>query len=119
VTKDDFEPALDLDQPVEGEAALELPWNDPGAKSDPEAIITLDPRGSAVAICYEVARLGLDLLGGELRSPLLAVPVLRGVPRIKPGTPLPQRCDARIELDRETMQSRSVGAGGLRLDLPA
>jgi hypothetical protein len=51
-------------------------------------------------------------------SPLRAEPVLRGVTRVRPGTPLEQRCDGRVELDPETGQLIALAAGALRLQAP-
>lgn len=118
LTVEDLEPARELDHAVEGDTVLELPWNEAGSSAGAEAILALDTQGGAVAICYEAPEEGLALFGGELRCPLVAAPVLRGVPRLKPGRPLPQACDARVELDPETKLLRAVAARGLRLELP-
>ena len=50
------------------------------------AVLEAEPEGVAV-----------DEL--ELVAPLLAVPTLRGVPRVAPGTPLPSAAPIAIELD--------------------
>lgn len=99
VSPADFEPATDVDHPIGPEGAF--PWGDgdraPGTSA--EAVLAVDQAGGAAVVCYDVAEQGFPLFDGELVSPLVAQPVLRGVPRVRPGTPLSQRCAGRLEFD--------------------
>jgi gamma-glutamyltranspeptidase/glutathione hydrolase len=118
VSSDDFAPAMDLDQPAS--VPLEFPWGaeDRAAGCSSEVVIAIDRKGEAVVVCYEVANEGLAVCGGELVCPLVAQPVLRGVPRVRPGTALPQRCSGRIEINPDTGQVVAVASGSLRLVAP-
>lgn len=111
VSRDDLEAVSDVDErAAESEAdgggtSLTIPWHEEsavGSAVERHAIIAIDRRGSAAAICYEDATSGIPILDGELVCPLLARPVQRSVPRIAPGTPLSQVCPARIQLDGES-----------------
>lgn len=119
VSEDDFEPADDLDHPAQVEDGLVLPWQDDARNPDARVILAADRRGSAVAVCYEDASEGAALFGGELLCPLLAVPVLRGVPRVSPGASLPQACSPRINVEESTNRVLSVSAGTLFLAVPS
>jgi Gamma-glutamyltranspeptidase len=52
-------------------------------------VAAADARGQMAIACYEVAEEGLRVESLELVMPLLAVPVLRGRTRVRPGTPCP------------------------------
>lgn len=118
VGEDDFQPAQDLDHPARLEDGLVLPWQLSGSNPNARAILTTDRRGTAVAFCYEDATVGLPLFAGELICPLLAEPVMRGVPRVRPGVSLPQVCAPRVALDEASNRVLAVSVGSLTLAVP-
>jgi len=72
-----------------GASAFTVPWSPPEASAGgAEAIVACDGRGIVAAIAY--APTGSGLLVPELGISLAsdAVPVLRGITRVTPGTPL-------------------------------
>lgn len=102
LTRDDFDQVSALDLPAEvGDALVSQGFPDPTPHRDlePQAIVALDRRGSAAVLCYAKAVAGAPILDGELLAPRIAVPVLRGVTRVRPGTPLSPAGGASIELD--------------------
>lgn len=53
-----------------------------------EVIVAADGRGLVAAACYAPSPIGVFVPELGLRLPSSAVPILRGVPRVTPGTPL-------------------------------
>ena len=102
VTAQDFARVPAVDQPCSISQApsgtrLGVPWLGP---SDPQqSVCTLDARGNAVCLCYERSEDGLPIADWDLLAPPRAVPVMRGVPRVTPGEPLPAPARLAIELD--------------------
>jgi len=85
---------LDLLASSDDGARVGLPW--PAAQG-PEpanqggrahALVAVDARGLFVALAFTALSSPLELAGYEVTVPLLAEPVLRGVSRVAPGTPL-------------------------------
>jgi gamma-glutamyltranspeptidase/glutathione hydrolase len=67
-----------------------VPWLDEALDATPCRLLCVaDSRGVVAVACWEEHHDGVDLPPIGLRAPLVAVPVLRGVPRLPPGTPLP------------------------------
>lgn len=64
------------------------PWDPAGDAAAVEAIVACDARGIVAALAYRPARTGVMIDELELMSGLDAIPVLRGVTRVAPGTPL-------------------------------
>ena len=73
---------------------VEAPWAGQGADADKSsmgvgcAVCAVDVRGTFAALCYRRLVDGFPIDDLELEAPLSAVPVLRGVTRVAPGTPL-------------------------------
>jgi gamma-glutamyltranspeptidase/glutathione hydrolase len=95
LTPADFGAVPDVDQPaVEAAGALlepgwardELDGTDLGIGG---AVVAVDIRGMFAALSYRRTVNGFPLEDLELESPLVAVPVLRGVTRVAPGARLP------------------------------
>jgi len=111
LTAADLEPPPDTDVAArEGndgtEACYELPWSDAasvgaGAAGFDAGVCAVDTQGVFAAVGYRVADSGLTIAELELVAPLLAVPVLRGVPRIAPGARLGKPNFIRLLLDAE------------------
>jgi gamma-glutamyltranspeptidase/glutathione hydrolase len=118
ISREDFTPSADVDHGVSAPAGFPWAGQTGPAGSTCQAVIAIDRRGTAAVVCYDVAEEGIPISGGELISPLAAEPVLRGVTRVRPGTPLPQRCDGCIEIDPESGRIEGVASGSLRLGVP-
>src|SRR5690606_35204416 len=91
VTPGDLRAPSQLDQPArERGDELGLPFepSDAAQGGAAHAIVAVDARGLFVGLEFTVLESGLELTGYEPTVPLMAVPVLRGVPRVAPGTPL-------------------------------
>jgi gamma-glutamyltranspeptidase/glutathione hydrolase len=119
VSHDDFDPATDVDHALELGAGF--PWgptDTASAESSRHAILAVDPSGGAAVVCYELVEDGMPVCGGELISPLAAHPVRRGIPRVRPGTPLPQRCEGRLELTPDGRIAAAI-CGALRVAAPS
>ncbi len=102
VTPDDFEElgVLDLacaEHPTPAGTQLSVPWDCPNLPQ--ESIIVVDHRGTAVAIAYQQTMTGVEIPALELLAPSAAQPVMRGVSRVTPGTPLPAPSALQVELD--------------------
>lgn len=100
---------LVIDTPVvqEGDGArrrLTVPWEGEVNEVMPElgmghAVIAIDIRGVAAALCFRRITQGLEVPALRLELPLAAVPVQRGVPRVAPGTRLAAPCPMAIVTD--------------------
>lgn len=77
-----------------------------------EIVAAADAWGLTVALAYEVySPDGLAVLPGlQIATPLVAMPVQRGVPRLPPGTPMPMRAPITI-VDRGGGHVVALGAG--------
>lgn len=92
----------------EGES-LTLPWQGGGSQLEqmlaqrawgrPQNIVAVDATGLFVALSYRELPERAYLEEFEVTMPAFAVPVLRGVPRVTPGEPLPT--PAELYLDRD------------------
>jgi len=93
ITASDLGSQADVDRPARTvEDVLDLPWAGVAGPEETQggvahALLAVDGRGLFVGL--EFTALGSELELGEyqVRVPLLAEPVLRGVPRVAPGTP--------------------------------
>lgn len=57
-----------------------------------ELLAASDTRGLVAVACYESPKKGVPIPGTDLVAPLFAEPVKRGIPRVRPGEPLPAPC---------------------------
>lgn len=85
-------------------ALLEVPWVAELSPITPAfglgcGILAMDAQGVFAALSYRQVTGGVTIEALELTAPRLAIPVLRGVPRVRPGTPLP--CPTPIALRRD------------------
>jgi hypothetical protein len=126
VTSGDLRAPAGLDQPaLEVGDTLCLPFDaniDGGAKAQggtAHAIVAVDARGLFVGLEFTVLDGGAELTGYEVTVPLLAVPVLRGVPRVAPGTPLGTLPPLRLvrEAGAITRVEAELGVGRAPLSL--
>jgi gamma-glutamyltranspeptidase/glutathione hydrolase len=106
VTRDDLDAPLPAIVPAReanltgaaGRAAF-VPWREGamlGKKDEPaiagthtHVVAAIDHRGLVALACYERAGEGIPLEALDLVAPFAASPVLRGRPRVRPGTPVP------------------------------
>jgi len=102
LTPSDFEPPEGIDAVAReiaegGVSWFEAPWAEVDATAEPDdraaqgaghAIVAVDTHGRFAALAYRVVEQGLTIADLDLIAPLQAVPVLRGVPRVAPGTRL-------------------------------
>lgn len=108
----DLEFTPELDQPARASGALRTPpwaderpdssqvsdtdWQDQALRQ--HGIGASDASGGLAALCYDNATAGLRVDELELVSPLNAVPVRRGLPRVMPGRFLPAPTPVSIEI---------------------
>lgn len=73
--------------------AYRTPWGAPEEASSGagHAIVAGDSKGLFAALSYGELTNGLELTPFETTVPMTAQPVLRGVTRVPPGTPIPRR----------------------------
>ena len=107
LTRDDLEAVLPVIVPAEGRlaglprraSAAFVPWREaavPAARSEPslsgahvQVVAAVDHRGLVAVACYERHDDGILIESLGLVAPFTASPVLRGKPRVRPGTPVP------------------------------
>lgn len=65
------------------------PWHDPTATAPARALHLVSERGSLAGVISAAPTRSIALFDGELELPALAEPMLKSVPRLRPGTPLP------------------------------
>lgn len=109
LTVEDLNAPEDLQLPAErhtpnaGHRAA-LPWqsNQPpsGDAGTPHALVVVDSRGLCVALHFWNLPQTLYLETFEVAFPALAVPVMRGIPRVMPGQVLPSPGAPWLELSR-------------------
>jgi len=110
LTQQDFDVVPAVDHPAR-EAVLgagmwvEAPWGDEPAEAlapgGGHAVLAVDVHGVFAALAFREATEGLAVEELELVAPLLAVPVMRGVARVRPGTRLPAPAPVALGCDRE------------------
>lgn len=104
--------------------AYHTPWGkaDNATAGAGHAIVAGDSKGLFVALSYGELSSGLELTPFETTVPMTAQPVLRGVPRISPGAPIPRADNLRIlRTQSGTVCGAAAGVGQrvlsvLRLD---
>jgi hypothetical protein len=74
-------------------------WATTTVSPQTEFIGAIDARGGAAMLCYERATEGLTIAEWDLLAPACAVPVMRGVTRVRAGVPLVAPAPIAIELD--------------------
>jgi gamma-glutamyltranspeptidase/glutathione hydrolase len=104
------EPSLKL----AGVQAALPPWHDlaaPSASStDPSPLLVLaSERGNLAALFLHHPGRAIPLFEGEVELPAVGQPVLRGVPRLKPGSPLPLAVPLAVLLE-DARATHVVGA---------
>lgn len=62
-------------------------------------VVAADPSGGLAAVVADRPARVLPLFDGEIELPLLAQPMLKGVPRVRPGAPLPMAAPCAIAID--------------------
>ena len=97
------------------------PWADDPAMAGVEEgqrlfVLAADNWGGLAGLVIEGAKHAISLFGGEVDLPGLAVPLLKGVPRPKPGATLPMSAPIGILFDGELPVSIAVSTRR-RLDL--
>ena len=114
----DLEPRGDLDAAADGASVLVPPWSLAGsgaavvAAGDPgveHGIVAVDTAGTFVGLSFRILPTSLTLADWEVKVPLLAHPVRRGVTRVAPGTRL--ACTFQLSLERAGATVVCVAAG--------
>lgn len=131
-TPEDFAASPDVEQPaierqVQGASWSEAPWAQPEKATLKDLgrshiILAIDVHGLMVGLSYHDLADGLEVEGAELRLATLGQPVLRGVPRLRPGTRLPspaplalRSTDEGAELSGAREVSESAAPSAYRL----
>ncbi len=122
---DDLAPRRDLDQPLrphsaQGRDYLELPWE--GEAPSPEGgvsqvVLAVDVSGTFAGAVFQRLT-GPKLEGLGVIAPLGAVPVLRGVPRVRPGSPLPAPLPIALRVTDGQIDAIVAEPSAPRLSLP-
>ena len=106
VTPADFTHPEALDLPAQrleqgGTARLVAPWADAAKNAFVRGgtVSAVDVKGLFVAAAFECQPEALYVEELELSAPMMAVPTLRGVPRVAPGTPLSAAAPIWIDYD--------------------
>jgi gamma-glutamyltranspeptidase/glutathione hydrolase len=101
---------------VSGEVVLGAPWENMGSEGRSERheiVLAVDGRGGFAALDYVCAEAGVMIEELGLMAPRAAVPVLRGVPRVAPGTFLSATSGIAIHTDAS---GTPFGASGAFID---
>lgn len=97
------------------------PWADPdvmaGRSSGDSfaAILVADGRGALAAVVIEAIRETLPILDGELELPLVGEPPVKGVPRLRPGTPIGAAAPIGVGFEGKSPSALLTGPSG-RID---
>jgi gamma-glutamyltranspeptidase/glutathione hydrolase len=116
ITSDDLSPPEHVNLPaVESPEGWSLPWRtapdgEPVGRLD--SIVAIDARGLTVALTVECPERRLNLEDFEVALPAIAEPVMRGVSRLAPGSPLLTFADLRLGKD----ESGRISGVTARLD---
>lgn len=131
LTRDDLDAVLPAivaarELPLQGPArrAAFVPWREAamaGKRGEPSlaggrvhVVAAIDHRGLVAAACYEAREDGIAVEPLGLVAPFMASPVLRGQPRVRPGTPAVAA--APLALVRTTSESALDVAIGIACD---
>lgn len=127
VTAADLKPPAGLDlEALESSGALTLAApngdeaaSDRGAAGKLQALLVGDAQGQFALLGFTELDSALEFEGYEVLVPTVAIPVERGVPRVKVGTPLGRLPELRLarEAGVVTSASAELGAGRSRLVL--
>lgn len=107
LTPSDLESGEDIDQPAEERRVddatwVVTPWADVAPESSPDrgaGVCAADIHGVIAALSYRICDVGTLVPDLELIAPHSAVPVMRGVPRVSPGTRLAAAAPMALRLD--------------------
>lgn len=82
-------------------AVVRVPWADERPETSPdtgsvEVLLAADARGLVAVACYQVGGTAVTIDALGLSAPAMAAPVLRGTPRVRPGTPRPARAPVAL-----------------------
>jgi hypothetical protein len=91
-------------QAFAGRKVLMAPWSgDAGLTAVVEngrgVVLAADARGGLAAVVFERPERNLSLFDGQIELPMLAQPILKGVPRLKPGAVLPMAAPVVVVLE--------------------
>ncbi len=108
LSPDDFDaPAVDIVARgvVEG-SFVRAPWADDSARAlgvgrVVHAVLVVDRRGTLAAAVLESPEAELALADGSASLPVAGEPLRKGIPRLRPGSPLPIAAPVRVRLDGE------------------
>ena len=110
LTEEDFGAKLELDYDLAGRVEGERVLHELGEAGDsalsvsewgePQGIVCRDAQGNFAAISYYRAHYGLEIAEHELLCPPVAMPVMRGISRLAPGTTL--ECPFSIRFERKS-----------------
>jgi len=100
---------------------LRVPWafepGPEGVASGAEIIVAIDARGLVAVVAYERVP-SIEVPGLQIALPCVGIPVLRGVPRIAPGTPLFSAAPIAILEERPNLKL-ALGVASGRDERPA
>ncbi len=121
---DELRPEVIVTEPVKlgVRRGLTVPWDAAAVRSiqgssldalHTHVLAAIDARGSLAIACYEVPEDGLSIPELELLAPFAAAPVLRGEPRLRPGTPRPAAAPIAV-IEATSVYEMAVGIATLR-----
>jgi hypothetical protein len=117
LTRDDLGSARAPAEPCAiAEGAAFAPFIEDAPHGELHAVCAADRRGGVAVACYEIARDGFPIEALGVLAPLRAEPVMRGVRRVEPGSPLP--CTSSILLAATKDDRFDVAAGFSGEDAP-
>ncbi len=106
LTSGDFTRVLEVDHDAvrsgtDDVRVLRCPWagHEDELGETQHLLAAVDSTGAAAILCFEDAATGVDVEDLQLLAPELAQPVLRGVARVRPGTPLPMAAPIEVRVD--------------------
>ncbi len=128
LTPQDFDDVSSVDHPareipVGAGIWFEAPWGGEGAATPArgagQAVLAVDARGVLAALAYHETGDGVAIPELDLIAPPLAVPVMRGVARVRPGTRLPAPAPIALGRDREGRFVEAIADPGRAVVVPA
>lgn len=85
---------------IAGLQAVVAPW-DEQAPEHPRVIVLVAHRGMSAGLVVEHVPRSIPMFEGQIELPALAAPILKGVPRLKAGAPLPMRAPLAVLVQKE------------------
>ncbi len=102
--------ATELTERLAGVPAMVPPWHDPTRKAPGRLVILVADRGALAGLIVERPSRTVALFDGEVEWPAVASPLLKGVVRVRAGTPVPMTAPLAVVRDASSLMMLGTSA---------